>query len=316
MSSQVRDAAPPAQLAGPPGPRATRDESVPALPLALTLTILALTYWCVDTVSPALPVMRDDLRLSATGAGLVVSFFFGGRLVANLPAAMLVTRSGPRWTASIGAIALLAGSVLVGMSAGERLLLPARALQGTGVALLATAGLLSVLRALPGGGSAMTAFNVASGVGSSGGLLVGGILTSTVGWRAVFWLSAGIAGMLCVGALSARPIRGTRQPAPNAAPPEKAPATRGLGASEATACVANFLVYGNYAIWVLALPLYAAGRYGATAEQIGFLLMIINAIHLLAALPALPIIRRAGAPVALGLGFAMTAVGLALALAM
>ncbi|HET7093377.1 MAG TPA: MFS transporter, partial [Thermomicrobiales bacterium] len=316
MSSQVGEATagPLENASGMPRPDAVR-ATAPALPLVLTLAILALTYWCVDTVSPALPVMRDDLRLSATGAGFVVAFFFGGRLVANLPAAIFVTRGGPRWTALIGAVALLAGSLLVGMAAGEPFLLPARAVQGAGVALLATAGLLSVLRALPGGGSAMTAFNVASGVGSSGGLLVGGILTSTIGWRSIFWLSAGIAGLLFAGALSARPIAAaggaTRASPPNAAL-ESAPPLRG---ATAAACVANLLVYCNYAIWVVALPLYANGRFGATAEQIGVLLLIVNAIHLLAAFPAWRIIRRAGAPAALGLGFATTGIGLALALA-
>jgi MFS family permease len=185
-------------------------------------------------------------------------------------------------------------------------------LQGAGVALLATAGLLSVLRAFPGGGSAMTAFNVASGVGSSGGLFFGGVLTSIFGWRSVFWLSAGIAGVLLAGALAARPIASARQV--SASPAGESPAPR-MGASTATACVANLLVYGNYAIWVVALPLYANGRFGATAEQIGVLLMVINAIHLLGAFPAWRVIRRAGAPVALGLGFATTGIGLALALA-
>jgi MFS family permease len=186
--------------------------------------------------------------------------------------------------------------------------------QGAGVALLATAGLLAALRALPGGGSAMTAFNVASGVGTSGGLLAGGFLTSAAGWRSVFWLSAGIAGLLFVGALSARPVAAARRrdaPARN----DPMPPVAASGAATAIVCVANLLVYGNYAIWVVALPLYAAGRFGATAEQIGVLLLILNAIHLLAAFPALRVIRRAGAPAALGLGFAVTALGLALALA-
>jgi MFS family permease len=182
--------------------------------------------------------------------------------------------------------------------------------------LLATAGLLSVLRAMPGGGSAMTAFNVTSGVGSSGGLLVGGLLTSSLGWRAVFWSSAAIAALLVVGALSARPVAGERRRAASPIPAAPGDDVRPAGgASTAIACVANLLVYGNYAIWVVALPLYANGRFGASAEQIGLLLMVINAIHLLAAFPALRIIRLAGAPVALGFGFATTAVGLALALA-
>ncbi|HYO30003.1 MAG TPA: MFS transporter, partial [Thermomicrobiales bacterium] len=127
-----------------------------ALPLAATLLILGFAYWCVDIVSPTLPAIRESLRLNATGAGLVMSAFFGGRLLANLPAAWLVDRSGPRTTAVTGAAILAAGSVAAAIAEGEGLLLAARGLQGVGVALLATAGLLSVLRALPAGGAAMT----------------------------------------------------------------------------------------------------------------------------------------------------------------
>jgi hypothetical protein len=41
-----------------------------ALPLAATLLILGLAYWCVDIVSPALPVVRESLGLNATAGWL------------------------------------------------------------------------------------------------------------------------------------------------------------------------------------------------------------------------------------------------------
>jgi len=122
-----------------------------ALPLRMSLAILFFTYWCVDVVSPALPAIQESLALSATGAGLVFSVFFAGRLLTNLPAAWLIERVGPKWTAVLGATVLLAGSLLAGSASSQATLLPARGLQGVGVAILATAGLLSVLRALPGG---------------------------------------------------------------------------------------------------------------------------------------------------------------------
>ncbi|MGI9253349.1 MAG: MFS transporter, partial [Thermomicrobiales bacterium] len=149
--------------------RATSKTSALSLPVALI--VLGLAYWCVDTTSPALAVIQDDLKISATGAGLIVSLFFGGRLLANLPAALAVDRLGPRSTAAIGAVLLGGGSTLAAVAPDERTLLPARALQGAGVAFLATAGLLSVLRQMPGSGKAMTAFNVSAGIGGSIGLM-------------------------------------------------------------------------------------------------------------------------------------------------
>ena len=160
-----------------------------ALPQRISLAILFFAYWCVDIVSPALPAIQQSLGLSATGAGLVFSVFFAGRLVTNLPAAWLVERVGPKWTAVAGSAALMLGSWLAATAVSQATLLPARGIQGVGVALLATAGLLSVLRARPGGGAAMTAFNLSTGAGGSAGLLSGGYLTAELGWRAVFWLS-------------------------------------------------------------------------------------------------------------------------------
>ena len=93
---------------------------------------------------------------------------------------------------------------LAALAASQAMLLPARGIQGVGVALLATAGLLSVLRALPGGGAAMTAFNLSTGAGGSAGLLSGGYLTAELGWRAVFWLSTVVSGVLLAGSLLAR----------------------------------------------------------------------------------------------------------------
>src|SRR5688572_27577109 len=175
-----------------------------ALPQRISLAILFFAYLCVDIVSPALPAIQESLALSATSAGLVISVFFAGRLITNLPAAWLVERAGPKWTAVAGSAALLLGSALAAVAASQTTLLPARAIQGVGVALLAIAGLLSVLRALPARGAAMTAFNLSIGAGGSAGLLSGGYLTSELGWRAVFWLSTLVSGVLLASSILAR----------------------------------------------------------------------------------------------------------------
>lgn len=297
----------------PPDTAASRAATTPrpALPLLIAVTTLILTYWCVDIVSPALPEIQRALALSGTGAGLVFAIFFSGRLITNLPAAILVDRLGPRWTASIGAGVLLSGSILAALATNQVTLLPARGLQGIGVALLATAGLLSILRALPGGGAAMTAFNIATGVGGSAGLISGGYLTEAISWRAVFWLSAGLGGLLLAGSvLAGSRAASTPQRDESAVTPAPASSTRALMG----ALFANLLVYGNYSIWVVSLSLYAAEKFEADAERIGVILLVINAIHLLAAIPAGRLIRRVGALPALAAGFSLTASGLGLVL--
>ena len=280
-----------------------------ALPLRISLAILFFSYWCVDIVSPALPVIQASLGLSATGAGLVFSVFFAGRLMTNLPAAWLVERVGSKWTAVTGSVALLIGSTLAASAASQATLLPARGIQGVGVALLATAGLLSVLRALPGGGAAMTAFNLSVGAGGSGGLLTGGYLTAELGWRAIFWLSTLISGFLLAGSLLARiqaAIPRPGQPAREELAAEVAPSR----SREVAAVAANFLVFVNYSIWVVSLPLLGAVKFGFGAEQVGMMLLFVNVVHLASALPIGGIIRRAGAARALAIGFGIGGTGL------
>ena len=285
--------------------------SAGALPLRISLAVLFFSYWCVDIVSPALPAIQESLALSATGAGLVFSVFFAGRLLTNLPAAWLVEQVGPKWTAVAGSAALLLGSALAAVATSQMTLLPARGIQGIGVALLATAGLLSVLRALPAGGAAMTAFNLSTGAGGSAGLLTGGYLTAEFGWRAVFWLSTAISGVLLAGSLLARVQSATAR---LERPAREEPAVEAIPSrsKEIAAVAANLLVFVNYSIWVVSLPLLGAVKFGFGAAQVGLMLLFVNVVHLASALPVGGVIRRAGAARALAIGFGVTAVGLLL----
>jgi MFS family permease len=272
---------------------------------------LFFAYWCVDIVSPALPAIQDSLALSGTGAGLVFSVFFAGRLITNLPAAWLVERTGPKWTAVAGSAALLLGSGLAAVAASQTTLLPARALQGVGVALLATAGLLSVLRALPGGGAAMTAFNLSTGAGGSAGLLTGGYLTSEFGWRAVFWLSTVVSGILLAGSMLARVRAAVSRIRPVTWEVTSA-TVRPSRSGEVAAVAANLLVFVNYSIWVVSLPLLGAEKFGFDAGQVGLMLLFVNVVHLASAVPIGGIIRKAGAARALAIGFGVGGAGLLL----
>jgi MFS family permease len=286
-------------------------DSSSALPQRISLAILFFAYWCVDIVSPALPAIQESLALSATGAGLVFSVFFAGRLITNLPAAWLVERVGPKWTAVAGSAALLLGSGLAAIAVSQATLLPARGIQGVGVALLATAGLLSVLRALPGGGAAMTAFNLSTGGGGSAGLLTGGYLTAQFGWRAVFWLSTVVSGVLLTGSLLAR-VHAAGVRTGRASREEAGIPMRASRPGEAAAVAANLLVFVNYSIWVVSLPLLGAEKFGFDAGQVGMMLLFVNVVHLASAVPIGRIIRRAGAARALAIGFGVGGAGLLL----
>ncbi|MDP9368051.1 MAG: MFS transporter [Chloroflexota bacterium] len=308
--------------------------TLPVLPFPLAIGALVLTYWCVDIVWPALPEARRDLDLTRTGYGFVSAAFFGGRLLANLPAAFLVDRHGARTTAALGGLLLLIGSVLAGLAAGQASLLPARALQGVGIAFLVSAGLLSVLRARSSGGAAMTAFNLAAGVGGGFGLVTGGVLTSQLSWRGVFWLAAILGGVLTTGAIVSRPSRTRARPDGDADPPTDDPAGAASDLAEPDAdtgtpgfdeervsraafvgpLLANLLVFVNYSIFIVAMPLYAADHFDASAGQISALLLASSTVHLAGAVPGGRAIRRWGGRRALGTGYAAAAIGMLLVL--
>ena len=219
--------------------------------------------------------------------------FFAGRLIANLPAAWLVERAGPKWTAVAGSAALMLGSGPRGGGRFGATLLPARGIQGVGVALLATAGLLSVLRARPGGGAAMTAFNLSTGAGGSAGTPQRRVPDRRV-WLAGSLLAIdGRFRVLLAGSLLAR-VRAAVF-GPGALPGRRSVTVRQSRSGEVAAVAANLLVFVNYSIWVVSLPLLGAEKFGFDAGQVGLMLLFVNVVHLASAVPFGGIIRRPAA---------------------
>ena len=75
---------------------------------------------------------------------------------------------------------------------------------------------------------------------------------------------------------------------------------------------ANLLVFVNYSIWVVSLPLLGAEKFGFDASQVGMMLLFVNLIHLASAVPIGGMIRKAGAARALTFGFGVGGAGLLL----
>lgn len=264
------------------------------LPFLVALPLVALTYWCVDIVSPALPEIQKSLGLSASGTGLVFSLLFLGRLLGNVPAARLVDRIGSALTAAIGGSLLTAGSFLAADAAGGALF-GARVVQGVGISMLVNDGLRSVMRAKPGQGAAMTWFSFMATIGGVFGLQSGGYLTEAFSWRAVFALSAALASLITVTALAARGSAGRSTAPAIAATAAAEPAPDASRAALAAALALNFVVFFNYGAFV-AIPLYTEHHFAASAKANANLLLIITLMHLLAAFPSGRAVRRWGGP--------------------
>ncbi|NGO73812.1 MFS transporter, partial [Streptomyces boncukensis] len=160
------------------------------------LLVVALVQFLValdmSVVNVALPDIRASLDFSASGLTWVVNAYaltFGGLL-------MLGGRTGDvagrRRT-------LLAGLALFGLasvgggcaqSAGH--LIAARAAQGVGAAVLTPVALALITVRFPAGPArvrALALWGASAAVGGAVGVLAGGVLTQTAGWRAVLFVN-------------------------------------------------------------------------------------------------------------------------------
>ncbi|MDX3104524.1 MFS transporter [Nonomuraea angiospora] len=165
-------------------------------PLAVLATAQFLVVLSTSIVNVALPELRTGLGLDPAGLSWVVNAYvlaFGSLL-------LLGGRSGDvyglRRVFLIGT-ALFAASSLGAALAGDLVtLIVARAVQGVGAALLAPTALAMVLtlfRDGPRRGAALGVWGALSGVGGAAGVLLGGLLGDTYGWRSVFWVMVPLA---------------------------------------------------------------------------------------------------------------------------
>jgi EmrB/QacA subfamily drug resistance transporter len=145
----------------------------------------------------ALPEIGRGLDFSPQTLQVVISAYAvasAGFLLLGGRAADLVGRR----RVLVAGLALYAGAALVGgMAPSSTVLLVARALQGLGGALLFPATLSLVNTMFAEGRERNRAVAIWGGAGAAGlviGVLLGGLLTSALGWEAVFFVNVPLAG--------------------------------------------------------------------------------------------------------------------------
>jgi EmrB/QacA subfamily drug resistance transporter len=146
----------------------------------------------VAIVNVALPTIKVDLDFSQQNLQWVVSAYaltFGGLLLLGGRAADLL---GRRRVFMLGVAVFAASSLLAGLAWSEVALIVARAAQGVGAAMMTPAALSILMTTFREGAERNTALGVWGAVGASGGtvgVLLGGILTDTIGWEWIFFLN-------------------------------------------------------------------------------------------------------------------------------
>lgn len=166
--------------------------------LAISQLILALDYTIIFV---ALPSLGAELGFSALHLQWVVSAYslvYGGFLLIGGRLSDLLGRRR-MFMIAMGLFGL--GSLLGGLADSQSLLIIARGLQGLGGALLSPATLSLIMSNFEEGqerNRAMGIWAAMGGVGLSLGLLLGGLLTSYIGWESTFFVNVPIAVLVLI----------------------------------------------------------------------------------------------------------------------
>jgi EmrB/QacA subfamily drug resistance transporter len=176
--------------------------------LALLLVCAAQLMIVLDgtIVNVALPAIQGSLSFSETSLSWVVNAYlltFGGFLLLGGRAGDLF---GRRRVFAFGLALFTLASLLCGLAGSQWMLVAARALQGVGGAIIAPAALSIIITTFKDPKERARAMGIWGFVVSGGasiGVLLGGVLTQTMGWPWIFFVNipVGIAAFALCGPL-------------------------------------------------------------------------------------------------------------------
>jgi EmrB/QacA subfamily drug resistance transporter len=168
--------------------------------LALLSAVQFMVVLDLAIVNVALPSIQTDLGFSQENLQWVISAYallFGGFLLLGGRAADLL---GRRRIFLVGIVVFTLGSLAAGLAWSDTSLIGARAFQGLGAAIITPAA-LSILSTTFGEGRerniALGVWGAVGGFGAAAGVLLGGVLTDSLGWEWIFFVNVpvGLAGL-------------------------------------------------------------------------------------------------------------------------
>ncbi|TCN38377.1 EmrB/QacA subfamily drug resistance transporter [Kribbella orskensis] len=201
MTSTTEPASPPSeQRSEPPqeGSGAQQSSGAQRARLRALAVLCAMQLMIIldgTVVTVALPTIQSDLGFSQAGLAWVMNSYliaFAGLL---LLAGRIGDLIGSKRVFLAGLALFTAASLLCGVATGAEVLIAGRFLQGVGGALASAVILGMIVGLFPAPGEqarAMGVYGFTSASGASIGLILGGVITQTVGWHWSFLINVPI----------------------------------------------------------------------------------------------------------------------------
>jgi MFS family permease len=165
-----------------------RAATSPATLVFLVSAAVFITYVDRGTLATAAPLMQDELHLSASQLGVLLSAFYYGYALAMAPVSWLVERYGAPRMLALGLVVWSFATLATGFASGFATILALRVLLGLGESPAFPAACKVFAHSLD-----ISKLGLANGWLSFGyllgpvvGTLVGGLMMSAYGWRPVF----------------------------------------------------------------------------------------------------------------------------------
>src|SRR5882672_3996097 len=170
-----------------------RSSSQPgAWPLVTVTVGYVMAMLDVTVVNVALDSIRDDLSMTLSGQVWIIDGYTLTFAALLLAGGGLANRYGARAVYVTGLAAFVAASALCAAATSGAELIGSRLLQGVAAALFIPSSLGLLARAYPDERERARVLGVWSAIVSASaasGPLVGGLVISWLGWRAIFWLN-------------------------------------------------------------------------------------------------------------------------------
>jgi EmrB/QacA subfamily drug resistance transporter len=172
------------------------------IPLLVIATAQLMLVLDDSIVNIALPSIQQELRVHPVHLPWIVNGYilaFGALLLLG---GRIGDLYGRRHALQTGLAIFVLASLAGGIGVNSEMLITARAIQGLGAALVAPNALALIATTFSDRktrDTALSLYGAMSGVGIVVGLLLGGVLTGTLGWRWVFFINVPIGVLVLLG---------------------------------------------------------------------------------------------------------------------